>query len=674
MITKITSNPQERMKELSSLIKQHNVTYYNESTQTIPDAEYDRLMMELQSLEKTHPDLILVDTPTLMVGAPPALKFNKIKHDVPMLSLDNIFDIEGLESFERKVREGLGSEVVYVAEPKFDGLSVSIRYVDGVIETASTRGNGEIGEDVTENVKTISNVPHILKRTPFPHIVEVRGEVVILKDDFKRLGTQMRIMHGKDKFANPRNAAAGSLRQLDSRVVAGRPLTFLPFELVEISGQLPSSHWKRLEILRYWGFTITSEIQFIKNNAEGLKDYYSRMLNIRNDLNYEIDGIVYKVDSIVDRTKLGMTSRAPKWAMAHKLPAQEELTVVESIVAQVGRTGVITPVANLKPVKVGGVVVRRATLHNQSELDRKDVRIGDTVNIRRAGDVVPEIISVALESRKENTTTWKLPAHCPICNSITVRLEGEVALRCTGGVNCPAQKVGALIHFISRDAMNVCGVGNKLMEQLVIREVVSIPSDLYTLKLEQMVNVERMGIKSANNAIKSINESKNTTLPQFIYALGIPQVGRQTAKELALHFEDLRALQVASKKELLEVKDIGPITADMINVYFTNELNKLNIEQLLSSGITWPAIKKNSGDLNHLFTGKNIVLTGSFSTFTRDDCKKELEALGSTITSSVSKKTDFLIYGENVGSKYAKAKALNVTCINEEELLLLRGG
>ena len=668
--SKMPQQPQTRIEQLRKEITQHNKNYYVLDNPTIPDAEYDRLMRELQALEKEHPELQTPDSPTLRVGAEPLKEFGQVQHKIPMLSLDNIFDDAGVEDFDRKIREGLGREQVnYVAEPKLDGLSVSVRYESGVFVEGATRGDGSKGEKITENIRTINTVPLKLEGNNIPAVVEVRGEVVIRKDDFEKLN-QTRAEAGENLFANPRNAAAGSLRQLDSRITATRPLTFFPFGLGDISEEVSGSHWEILQQINSWGFAVSPDAKLV-NGAEELKQYCAQMIEMRSGLDYEIDGVVYKLDDINAREELGMTSRAPRWAIAHKLPAQEELTIVESIEASVGRTGVITPVANLKPVNIGGVMVSRATLHNQSEVDRKDVREGDTVIVRRAGDVIPEVVSVVKEKRLPEAQPWKLPQECPVCNSPAERVEGEAALKCTGGINCPAHRVGALIHFVSRNAMDIDGLGDKLIEQLAEKDMIAIAADLYELQADQIAAMERMGEKSAANTIAAIEKSKDTTLPRFIYSLGIPQVGQQTAKQLAQHFTSLENLQAASEEQLLEVDDVGPIVAQAIIKFFADELNQQNIQRLLASGIKWPIIEKIDTNQGHLFTGKTVVLTGTLSSMGRSDCKEKLEALGAKVSGSVSKKTDFVVYGESAGSKLTKAQDLGIRCIDEDELLKL---
>ncbi len=667
MTTQI-SPPQTRINQLRKEITQHNRNYYIDDNPSVPDAEYDRLMRELQALEKQFPELQTSDSPTLRVGAEPLKEFGQVQHKIPMLSLDNVFDDTGVDDFDRKIREGLGREQVkYVAEPKLDGLSVSVRYENGIFVEGATRGDGSKGERITENIRTINTVPLKLEGDKIPAVVEVRGEVVIRKDDFEKLN-QTRVEAGENLFANPRNAAAGSLRQLDSRITATRPLTFFPFGLGDMSEDISDSHWEILQQINSWGFSPSSAVKQV-TGAEELKQYCADMIEKRAGLDYEIDGVVYKLDDIHAREDLGMTSRAPRWAIAHKLPAQEEITIVESIEASVGRTGVITPVANLKPVLIAGVTVSRATLHNQSEVDRKDVREGDTVIVRRAGDVIPEVVSVVKEKRDANTQPWKLPQNCPVCDSIAERVEGEAALKCTGGIRCAAQRVGAIIHFACRNAMDVDGLGDKLIEQLAAKEMISIPADLYELQAEQLSAMERMGDKSAANTIAAIEKSKDTTLPKFIYALGISQVGQQTAKQLAQHFTTLDDLQTATEEKLLEVGDVGPIVAQSIIKFFADELNQQNIQRLLASGITWPIIEKKEQNLDHLFSGKTVVLTGTLSTMGRNECKEKLEALGAKVSGSVSKKTDFVVYGESAGSKLTKAQDLGIRCIDEDELV-----
>lgn len=664
---------EKRIADLREEINGHNHRYYVLDDPIVSDAAYDKLMRELKSLEEEYPQLITPDSPTHRVGSTPLSEFSEVIHKQPMLSLDNIFDEEGLFDFDRKIKEGLvkntntvqDGDIKYVAEPKLDGLSVCIRYVDGILVEAATRGDGARGENITENIKTINSVPLKLLGNDIPKEVEIRGEVVIKKKDFEKLNKK-RLESGENLFANPRNAAAGSLRQLDSRITAKRPLTFFPFGTGYSSEELGDSHWQILNQIKGWGFKPSDEIRLAEGPSE-LNKYCQEMILKRESLDFEIDGVVYKVDDLVSRESLGMTSRAPKWAIAHKLPAQEEVTVVQSIEASVGRTGIITPVANLKPVNIGGAMVSRATLHNQDELDRKDIREGDSVIVRRAGDVIPEVVKVILEKRPEGSNPWKLPERCPICDSETIRVEGEAALRCTGGNSCSAQLVGSIIHFVSRNAMDIDGVGDKLIEQMVETGLIKSPVDLYKLQISDIEKLERMGRKSASNAIESIEKSKTTTFARFLYALGITQVGRVTAKQLEKEFVTLDELISADIEKLEAIADIGPIVAKSIYNFFRTEENLQVVNGLIDSGINWPIVDNKPSDDS--LSGMQFVVTGTLQNFSREECKEKIEEKGGKVSSSVSKKTDYLVYGEKAGSKLKKAQDLGIKMLNEDEFL-----
>ena len=561
------SDVRKRIARLRDDIHFHNYRYYVLDEPVISDAQYDRLLAELQTLEQSHPELITSDSPTQRVGAPPLERFGAVTHRIPMLSLGNAFTEEDIVEFDRRVRERLDVDTVdYAAEPKLDGLSLSLRYEDGVLVQAATRGDGETGEDVTANARTIRTVPLHLLGKDWPPTLEVRGEVVIRKEDFAHLNDE-RLRSEEKVFANPRNAAAGSVRQLDSRITASRPLSFFPWGLGSTTSVVADSHSKEMAKLRAWGFLVSQELNVVKG-VTGLLDYYADLGRRRDALPFEIDGVVYKVDDISAQRRLGFTARAPRWAVAHKFPAREETTIVEAIEASVGRTGVITPVANLKPVAVGGVIVSRATLHNQDEVERKDVRIGDTVIVRRAGDVIPEVVGVIKEQRPARTRPWTMPNVCPVCGSEVEKLESEAAHRCIGGLYCPAQRMGAIEHFACREAMNIDGLGEKLVQQLVESGLVKTVADLYQLQKDDLVQLERMGDKSAENLLRAIAKSKSTTLPRFLFALGIHQVGEVTAKQLARHFHDLAPLLAATEDELQEVSDVGPIVAHSIAHFF----------------------------------------------------------------------------------------------------------
>lgn len=660
-----------RAAELRRVINYHNHRYYVLDAPELADVEYDRLMQELQGLERAHPELITPDSPTQRVGAAPLKEFGAVRHGLPMLSLDNAFSEEDLIEFDRRIRERLEQEsVTYVAEPKLDGLSVNLRYQDGVLVQAGTRGDGEVGEDITANVRTVRSVPLSLQGDGYPELLEVRGEVVIRKRDFAALNAR-RLEAEEKPFANPRNAAAGSLRQLDPKVTAARPLTFFCFGTGAQSAPIADSHWELLQRLRAWGFLVNDHVQRVSGHQDCL-DYYQRVLAEREALPFEIDGVVYKVDELAARERLGFTSRAPRWAVAHKLPAVEGTTSVREIWASVGRTGVLTPVAEFEPVGVGGVVVSRATLHNLDEVRRKDVRVGDTVLIRRAGDVIPEIISVIQERRPEHTELWDMPASCPVCGSEVLRLDGEAAHRCVAGLYCPAQRVGAILHFASRKAMDIEGLGDKLVEQLVERDLVRTVADLYRLDQDTLLGLERMGEKSAQNLLRAIDRSRETTLPRLVYALGISQVGQVTAQQLARHFGELDPLMAADEAALIEVPDVGPVVAEAITHFFAQEHNREVIAALREAGVHWPSVERPTAD--SALAGKTFVLTGTLESLSRDEAKARIEAVGGKVTGSVSAKTDYVVVGESPGSKLAKAEKLGITLLDQQALLELLEG
>ena len=657
-----------RAAELRREIEYHNYRYYVLDAPVISDAEYDALMRELQALERRYPELVTPDSPTQRVGAPPRPDMGEVRHRVPMLSLDNAFGEEEVRDFDRRVRERLGAgRVRYACEPKFDGASVSLRYEEGVLVEAGTRGDGYRGEDVTPNVRTIRTVPLRLQGEGWPRVLEVRGEVVIPKDDFRRLNEE-RLARGEPPFANPRNAAAGSLRQLDPKVTAARPLAFFPWGFGELSEPIAGSHSAALARLRGWGFRVTEHLE-VADGIERCLDYYRRILALRDELPFEMDGVVYKVDDLAACEQLGYTARAPRWAVAHKFPAEEATTVVEDIIASVGRTGVITPVAVLRPVRVSGVTVTRASLHNQDEVDRKDVRIGDTVIVRRAGEVIPEIVAVIKEKRPRGARRWRMPERCPVCGSQVVRLPGEAAHRCMGGLYCPAQRKGAILHFASRRAMDIDGLGEKLVDQLVEKGLVEDPADLYRLRKEDLVALERMGEKSAANLLAAIERSKSTTLARFLYALGIPQVGEATAQALAEHFGDLDAIMKATPEQLEEVPDVGPVVARAIHSFFRERHNRDVIRRLLKAGVHWPRPRRRAAGAP--LAGLTFVLTGALESMTREEAKAKLEALGAKVTDSVSRRTSYVVVGEAPGSKLDKARALGVPTLDERAFLEL---
>ena len=665
MISKTT---RERITQLREEINRHNYLYYVLDRPEIPDAEYDRLVRELETLEERHPELITPDSPTQRVGAKPLKKFGEVKHDIPMLSLANAFSEQEVLDFDRRVRERLHiDDIEYSAEPKLDGLAVSLLYENGLFTRGATRGDGVTGEDVTQNIRTISAVPLKLYGKGYPKLLEVRGEVYLSKQAFAEINAKA-LAQGEKTFVNPRNAAAGSLRQLDPRITASRPLAFFCYGVGKVEGgALPEQHSGTLARLREWGLPVPHE-QRVVQGVQGCLDYYRDLAARRHRLPFEIDGVVYKVNSLAQQESLGFVSRAPRWAVAHKFPAQEELTEVLGIDAQVGRTGALTPVARLKPVFVGGVTVTNATLHNQDEIDRKDIRVGDTVIVRRAGDVIPEVVSVIKERRPTGTRPYHLPKHCPVCGADAVRAEGEAIARCSGGLFCPAQRKEAILHFASRRAMDIEGLGDKLVDQLVDRKLVENPADLYTLTPQQLAVLERMGEKSAANVYTALQNSKQTTLPRFLYALGIREVGEATALALASHFGDLDAIMHADAETLQDVPDVGPVVAAHIEAFFRQRHNREVIAKLRAAGLRWPTIKPDHRTRKPL-QGKTFVLTGTLETMTREEAKEKLQALGAKVSGSVSSKTDYVVAGAEPGSKLDKANELGVTVLDEQALL-----
>lgn len=664
----MTGDVRRRLAQLRDEINEHNYRYYVLDAPTVSDAHYDRLVRELEQLERAHPDLVTPDSPTQRVGAAPLKEFGEVRHSVPMLSLGNAFSDEDIVEFDRRIRERMDVDTVtYAAEPKLDGLSLSLRYENGVLVQAATRGDGEVGENVTANARTVKTIPLRLHGKDWPSVLEVRGEIVIPKADFTRLNEERLRVEGK-VFANPRNAAAGSVRQLDSHITAARPLAFFPWGLGGTAGVVAACHSQEMRKLQQWGFRVSDELKVVRG-VRGLLDYYADIGRRRDELSFEIDGVVYKVDDFDAQRVLGFTARAPRWAVAHKFPAREETTVVEDIEASVGRTGVITPVANLKPVAVGGVIVSRATLHNQDEVDRKDVRIGDTVIVRRAGDVIPEVVGVISEKRPAGTRRWHMPKRCPVCDSEVQRDEEEAAHRCIGGLYCPAQRMGAIEHFACRDAMDIEGLGEKLVQQLVDSGMVKTVANLYALDRDAVISLERMGEKSANNLLAAIEHSKTTTLPRFLFALGIHQVGEVTAKQLAQHFGDLPAMMTATEDELQQVSNIGPVVASSIAHFFKQKHNREVIQALLDAGVSWPMPERPKADA--ALSGKTFVLTGTLDTMTRHEAQARIEALGGKVSSSVSRKTHFVVVGADPGSKFDKARELGVTTLDEVNFVKL---
>ncbi len=659
-----------RIAQLRDEINHHNYRYYILDDPEITDGDYDRLLRELQDLEQQYPDLITPDSPTQRVGATPLESFSEVKHRLPMLSLANAFNEEEVLDFDRRAREGLDVDVIeYAVEPKLDGLAISLRYEEGVMVQAGTRGDGTTGEDVTLNVRTIETIPLRLVGREYPTVLEVRGEIIMDKAGFEKLNQHQR-EQGKKEFVNPRNAAAGSLRQLDPRISATRPLSFFSYGVGEVEGgELPNSHSGIIKKLQDWGLRINPETQLV-TGAQGCLEYYRQIQQKRDSLAYEIDGVVFKVDSIAQQNELGFVARAPRWAIAHKFPAQEEMTVVESIDIQVGRTGALTPVARLTPVFVGGVTVSNATLHNQDEIDRLDVREGDTVIVRRAGDVIPQIVSVVKSRRKGRPRKFKMPTCCPECGSAAERLDGDAKTFCSGGLFCKAQRKEMIKHFASRLALDIEGLGDKLVEQLVDAELVRNPADLYRLNEKQLSTLERMAEKSAQNIIAALEKSKQTTLARFIYALGIHNVGETTAQTLAQHFGTLKKLMASDEQSLQAVSDVGPIVAHSLVTFFSQRDNREVIEKLGDAGVSWADIEiKSEAELR--LKDKTFVLTGTFSAMSRNEAKAALQALGAKVSASVSKKTDYVVVGENPGSKAAKAEQLGIEILAESRLIEL---
>jgi DNA ligase (NAD+) len=659
---------------LRTELNYHNYRYYVLDDPEIPDAEYDRIFHELQALEARFPDLVTVDSPTQRVGAAPRPEFSQVRHRLPMMSLENAMSDEKLAEVHRRIMSGLrrDGEAIYTAEPKLDGLAVNIRYENGVLVQAATRGDGTTGEDITANVRTIRNVPLRLLGRDWPAVLEVRGEVYLPQRGFKRLNAQAAAC-GDKTFANPRNAAVGSLRQLDHRITSARPLRFCCYGWGEIAADPGESQFAMLKRIGDWGVPISKELRRVTGLA-GCRDYFNDLKERREDIGYGIDGVVFKLDRLADQLALGATIHHPRWAIARKFPAQEALTVVEAVEFQVGRTGAVTPVARLTPVQVGGVTVSNATLHNMDEVERKDVQVGDTIYVRRAGDVIPEIVRVLPERRPPEARPVVLPTTCPVCGSDVIRPEGEAVARCSGGLYCPAQRKEAIRHFASRKAMDIDGLGEKLIDQLVEQGLVHEPADLYHLTEGQLAGLERMGAKSAANLCTALERSKETSFARFIFALGIREVGEATAAALAARFDSLQALMAARAEDLLLVEGVGPVVSAHIAGFFTQAHNREAIERLIVAGIHWPTEAArgahSSGSQAPPLAGKTFVITGTLSR-PRDQIKAELEALGAKVTGSVSKNTDYLLAGEEAGSKLAKALDLGVPVIDEPELASL---
>ncbi len=657
---------QDRISELKALLERYNYEYYVLDDPSVTDPEYDKLMRELKKLEKENFEAVDPSSPSQKVGGGLAKGFEKVKHEMPMLSLDNVLDESGLEAFIQRIERSLNasSSVKFCAEPKLDGLAVSLLYENGVLVRAATRGDGSVGEDVTRNVKTIRNVPRKLSDSSIPNKLEVRGEVIIPVEKFEKLNERL-ASEGKKMLVNPRNAASGSLKQLDAQVTARRPLQFFAYGIGVCEGrELPGSQFERLMYLNDLGFPLTKEIT-TKVGFAGCREYFEMVMDSRSDLPYEIDGVVFKVDSISQQQSLGFVSNFPRWAIAHKFPAKEGMTRLEDVEFQVGRTGKITPVAILEPTFIGGVTISRASLHNADQIERLGLCIGDEVIVRRAADVIPQVLSVSAKGADRRPILF--PQSCPVCNSDIERVEGEADARCTGGLVCKAQLIESIKHFCSRKAMNVVGLGEKIIEDLVGQEIVKSPDDLYTLTESSLFQLDRMGAKKAENILQAIENSKETTLQKFIYSLGIREVGEATAKNLALSFGDLDGLIDASMEELLEVPDVGLIVATHIYHFFRQKRNLSVINALIGQGVSWDVVQIDDSSLP--LKGETFVLTGTLSTMTRPEAKEALESLGCKVSGSVSARTSYVVAGESAGSKLANAKELGVKVIDESELI-----
>ena len=664
------TNIQTQIDNLRKTLRQYEYEYHVLDNPTVPDSEYDRLFHQLKALELAHPEFLTSDSPTQRVGAKPLSGFSQIRHEIPMLSLDNAFSDEEFYAFLKRIEDRLivlPKPLTFCCEPKLDGLAVSILYVNGILTQAATRGDGTTGEDITANIRTIRNIPLQLLTDNPPARLEVRGEVFMPHAGFERLN-EYALEHGEKTFANPRNAAAGSLRQLDPNITSKRPLVLNAYGIGIAEGvELPNTHYARLQWLKSIGIPVNPEIRLCNGTNEVL-DFYRDIQNKRSSLGYDIDGTVLKINDIALQNELGFISKAPRWAIAYKFPAQEELTVLNDVEFQVGRTGAITPVAKLEPVFVAGVTVSNATLHNGDEIERLNIAIGATVVIRRAGDVIPQIIGVLHERRPDNAKPIIFPTNCPVCDSQIIRIEGEAVARCTGGLFCAAQRKEALKHFVSRKAMDIDGVGGKLIEQLVDRELVHTPADLFKLDLTTLTRLERMGAKSAENALNSLEKAKSTTLARFIFALGIREVGEATALNLANHFKTLDALKAADLEELQKVPDVGEVVANRIFVFWREAHNVAVVEDLIAQGVHWETVEVKEASEN-FFKDKTVVLTGTLTQMGRNEAKALLQQLGAKVSGSVSSKTDFVIAGDAAGSKLAKAQELNITVLTEDEFL-----
>jgi DNA ligase (NAD+) len=667
----VSAKTRANIEALREQIRHHNYRYHALDDPEIPDAEYDRLMRELQAIEAKHPELVTQDSPTQRVGDAPISAFDTVQHELPMLSLGNAFSEEELREFHRRLLGRLqleeDAEIIYSAEPKLDGAAVSLLYVDGVLVQGATRGDGNSGENITHNVRTIESIPLRLIGKGYPSRLEVRGEVFMPKAGFEAYNEKARTA-GEKTFVNPRNAAAGSLRQLDPKLTAERPLDMYAYSVGAVAGGiLPPRHSEVINQLQEWGIKVCPERRVV-SGVDGCLEFYSSIGANRDALSYEIDGVVYKVDSLEIQKILGFVSRAPRWAVAHKFPAQEELTTVAGVEFQVGRTGAVTPVARLKPIFVGGVTVSNATLHNIDELHRKDVRVGDTVIVRRAGDVIPEVASVVESRRPKGAKRVQLPKNCPVCGSKVERLEGETVARCTGGLFCAAQRAEALKHFVSRRALDIEGLGAKLIEQLVAIDLLKTPADIFQLKKEELLELERMGEKSAENLMRSIESSKATTLGRFLFSLGIREVGETTAASVAAHYGRLANIIAATEEDLQTIDDVGPVVASRLRAFFDEQHNLDVIQRLQEYGVTWPESDPVESLQAGAFSEFTFVITGTLPTMSRDEAKDFIQLHGGKVTGSVSSKTDYLVAGEKAGSKLSKAKKLGIEVLDESGL------
>ena len=660
---------ESRLGELRRQLNEYSYRYHVLDDPIVPDAEYDRMFQELVKLEQEYPELVTADSPTQRVGERPISEFSEVTHEIPMLSLDNAFNNEELKAFDKRARDRLEqAEILYAAEVKLDGLAISLLYRQGKLVRAATRGDGTTGEDVTSNIRTIKSIPLALRETGFPARLEVRGEVFMTKSGFEELNNRQREQEEKI-FANPRNAAAGSLRQLDPRITAARPLQFIAHGIgIVEDGVIPASHFDILQSLKTWGLPVSGATERIAGIDKCI-GFYRKIADIRSQLPYEIDGIVFKVDDLKLQAELGFVSRAPRWAIACKFPPEEAVTEVQDIEVQVGRTGALTPVARLKPVQVGGVTVTNATLHNADEVQRKDVRVGDTVIIRRAGDVIPEVVRVIPEKRMEASQPFRMPDQCPVCHSPAERVEGETVIRCTGGLYCRAQTIQSIIHFASRTAMDIAGLGEKLVEQLFNEGLIADISDLYHLDHEKVAALDRMGDKSTENLLQAIEASKNTRFDKFLYALGIREVGETTARNLALNFQ-LDEIKAATREDLCRVRDIGPVVADNIVRFFQDERNVSIVDNVIKAEVKWESMRV---DKNADLQGKTFVITGTLASLSRNQAKERLISLGAKVSGSVSGRTDFLIAGESPGTKLDKARSLGVQVLDEAGLFKVLG-